>query len=168
MRQAPMSRRRRIGEGAPGGLSRVKDERGVALVEFALVAPVLFLLIFAIVDFGRVMHYWIDSTHLTNQGARWAAVGKNPGDPAQTLQQYLRSQASAAELRDGSGAVTERLRICVEYPNGDLFDEPVRVTARFRFTFIPFLNLGEKTSTASTTMRIEKSTGTGIPAGCAT
>jgi Flp pilus assembly protein TadG len=164
----PASRRTRA-PGAPGGLSRVKDDRGVALVEFALVAPVLFLLIFAIVDFGRVMNYWIDSTHLTNQGARWAAVGKNPGLPGQTLQQYLRSQASAGELRDGSGAVTERLRICVEYgPNGDAFDEPVRVTARFRFTFIPFLNLAETPVTVATTMRIEKATGTGIAAGCAT
>ena len=40
------------------------EERGVALVEFALVAPILLVLLFGMLDFGRVFNYWIDATHL--------------------------------------------------------------------------------------------------------
>ena len=55
------------------------SEAGVALVEFALVLPLLLLLLFGMLDFGKAFNYWIDETHLANEGARWAGVNKNPG-----------------------------------------------------------------------------------------
>ena len=55
------------------------DESGVAITEFALVLPLLLLLLLGMIDFGKAINYWIDETHLANEGARWAAVNKNPG-----------------------------------------------------------------------------------------
>ena len=55
------------------------EERGVALVEFALVAPILLVLLFGMLDFGRVFNYWIDATHLANEGAGVGA-GFHGGD----------------------------------------------------------------------------------------
>ena len=43
-----------------------------------LVLPLLLVILFAMLDFGRVFNYWIDSTHLANEGARWAVVNNNP------------------------------------------------------------------------------------------
>ena len=79
------------------------EERGVALVEFALVLPILLVLLFGMLDFGRAFNYWIDSTHLANEGARWAVVNKNPAS-AGTLQAYIRDQADTNELRSGGTA----------------------------------------------------------------
>lgn len=77
---------------------RAKDERGVALVEFALVLPMLLLVMVAIFEFGRVFNYWIDTTHLANEGARWAVVDRAPGN---NLQTYLCAKAATGELRNG-------------------------------------------------------------------
>ena len=77
-----------------------RDESGAALVEFALVAPVLLLLLLGMVDFGRAYNYWIDSTHLVHTGARWAAVNKNPG-PGATLQESIRERVRRIRERHG-------------------------------------------------------------------
>ena len=58
------------------------SERGTAVVEFALVAPILFLLVFGILDFGRALNYYNDITQLAGQGARAAAVNRNPDGTA--------------------------------------------------------------------------------------
>src|SRR5919199_3403986 len=76
-----------------------RDERGVALTEFALVLPLLLLLILGMIDFGKAINYWIDNTHLANEGARLAVVNKNPGGSGTTLQDYLRGHTSSAEER---------------------------------------------------------------------
>jgi TadE-like protein len=61
----------------------VSDSRGTALVEMALVLPVLLLLLFGMLDFGKALNAWIDETHLANEAARIAAVSYCP-DKTQT------------------------------------------------------------------------------------
>ncbi|MDA8394020.1 MAG: pilus assembly protein [Candidatus Dormibacteraeota bacterium] len=60
---------------------------GQSAVEFALVAPLLFLLLFGIVDFGRAMFYQNEVTNAAREGARIAILASNPcntvyGNPA--------------------------------------------------------------------------------------
>ena len=65
---------------------------GQALVEFALVAPIFFLLLFAMVDFGRYVYYVQVLNNAAREGARFAIVhGANsllrtgpPDDPSGT------------------------------------------------------------------------------------
>src|SRR5205823_4816497 len=76
------------------------DERGVALVEFALVLPLLLLLLLGMIDVGKAVNYWNDETHLANEAARYAAVNKNPG-PQSTLNQSILNQADTTELKNG-------------------------------------------------------------------
>ena len=84
-------------------LSRLReeagDERGVAVTELALVLPLLLLLILAMIDFGKAINYWIDDTHLANEGARLVVVNNNPGGATTTLQDYLVKQTPSAEER---------------------------------------------------------------------
>lgn len=143
----------------------VSRQEGQALVEYALVLPLLLLLIFGILEFGRAVHYWIDGTHLANEGARYAAVNRNPG-PGGTLAQTIRDKASTSELRDGSSSV-DRLQVCIDYPNGtSAVGDPVRVRATTTYHFIPFLNIAPVAITGEANMRIERKPDAAI-AGCA-
>jgi hypothetical protein len=45
--------------------------------------PFLRLLVLALVDFGKGMNYWLDAQHLSNAGARLAAVAGDSADPCQ-------------------------------------------------------------------------------------
>ena len=47
-------------------------QRSQSLVEFALVAPILLLLLFGIVDFGRVIYTYVTINQAVNEGARTA------------------------------------------------------------------------------------------------
>jgi Flp pilus assembly protein TadG len=149
--------------------ARALAEDGVALVEFALVLPLLLLLLFGMLDFGRAFNYWIDSTHLANEGARWAVVNKNPASTG-TLQQYLQQQADTAELRNGgTAAVPDPMQVCVSFPNGQVVGEPVQVTASVTYHWLPFLGdrigILATTVTGSSTMRLEANP-TNYIAGC--
>ena len=149
-----------------------REEHGVALVEFALVAPLLLVILFAMLDFGRTFNYWIDATHLANEGARWAVVNKNPASSG-SLQQYIQQQADTDELRNGgSSSVPSALQVCISFPSGSsTVGNPVEVTASVTYNWLPFLSsqaLGGLTSTtvsSSSTMRLEAPP-TNYSAGC--
>jgi Flp pilus assembly protein TadG len=55
-----------------------RRSRGQALAEFALVAPLFFLLLFAIIETGRFIFYYETLHNATREGARYAIVnGQN-------------------------------------------------------------------------------------------
>jgi hypothetical protein len=145
--------------------ARVRQcQRGAVLVEFALVLPVLLMLLLGIVEFGRVLNYWIDENHLANVAARWAAVDRNPG-PGSTLQKSILEQADTTELREGgTNSVTNPAQVCISFPDGGEPEvgDPVEANVSVDFNWMPFLSkeaLGGVTTTEltdSATMRIEQ------------
>lgn len=115
-------------------------ESGQALVEFALVVPLLLVLLLGILDFGKGYNYWIDQTHLANQAARWAAVNKNPG-PGTTLQASVQQRANTKELRQGGTAsVPSPVSVSICFPDGTSnVGDPVRVTVNTTYNWLGFL-----------------------------
>lgn len=137
---------------------RLCDERGQALVEFAFVLPVLLLVVFGILWFGRAMNYDEQATHLANVAARYAAVDQPPPNAGgQTLLQWVRSHADSPELANGTGSVSAALQVCVSTPDGTAVGSDVTVKTWFTFSWLPLLNIGaaSTTVTRSATMRIE-------------
>lgn len=159
------------------GLERnsLGEERGAALIELALVLPLLLLLIFGMVDVGKAVNYWNDETHLANEAARYAAVN-NSGDPSWSanktnslykLNTWIKSQADSGELRAGGGSViSPGLTVSICFPNGTFeVGDPVKVklTATYKWLgylvngpLAPFRGKTEQTLSASATMRIEQ------------
>jgi len=139
-----------------------RRSKGQALVEFALVLPVLLLVIVAVFDFGRAFLLWNNITHIASDGARYSIVNVNPGASSNmTLQKYLQQQGTTSALRSCAG-------VSMSLPNGtSLAGDPVKVAVSFRFDFGPFLdpirrltgspNLGKVTIVGDSTMRLEQS-----------
>jgi hypothetical protein len=85
--------------------------RGQALVEFALVAPIFFLLLFGIIEGGRFILYYQALNNATREGARYAIVhGSNarcPNGPSGPMPPGV----TAPLCHDASGAkVVQRVR----------------------------------------------------------
>jgi Flp pilus assembly protein TadG len=55
---------------------RRERDRGATAVEFALLLPLLLLIVFGIVDFGRALNAQITLTQAAREGARLAALGE--------------------------------------------------------------------------------------------
>jgi TadE-like protein len=60
----------------------IRAENGQALVEFALVTPLLLMLIIGIIEFGRAWNMSQVITDATRQGARTASILGNDVNPA--------------------------------------------------------------------------------------
>lgn len=54
-----------------------KDRKGQTLIEFALVAPLLFVLLFAIVDLGWMFYVNLTMQHAVREGTRYAVTGRS-------------------------------------------------------------------------------------------
>lgn len=147
-----------------------RDESGQALVEFALVACLLLLLVFGITQFGLALNTANDETDLASVAARYAAVDNNPGSSqGETLIQWVKSQADTGLLTNGS-------TVCVSFPNGTSnVGDPVQVSVSARFAWQPLNGLSRVTGgalpaastlTGTATMRLE-SPPSAYSAGCA-
>jgi Flp pilus assembly protein TadG len=140
-------------------------------VEFALILPVLALLLFGMLDFGKAFNYWIDETHLANEGARWAVVNRNPSTSG-SLQSYIRNQVTSNELRTGgTSSVPSPVQVCIEFPSGTSnVGDPVRVTLTATYRWLGVLaarmSVTQTTISGSSTMRLEARPTT-YSAGCA-
>jgi Flp pilus assembly protein TadG len=143
---------------------RVRNERGTALAELAIVMPVLLVLILGMLDFGKAFHEWIDQTHVANEGARLAAVNYCPDTTAgdgcgwsttacpvaartQCIAWFVANQLDTKELRPPGRAVSayaplqNPARACVRYPNGAATQvgDPVEVTVSVRYQWLRYV-----------------------------
>ncbi len=113
--------------------------RGAALVEFAIILPLLILLIFGIIEFGRGYHAKTTLTHAAREGARVAAL--DTGDPA------LVARAAAPNLNPAAITVVVAPSPCIP---GD----PVTVTLEYDHSYdIPLFGSGIWTLEGSGVMR---------------
>lgn len=134
-----------------------------------MVLPILCALVFALISFGKALYYYIELTHVANEGARLAVVNPSslPGGSG-SLTSYLCSQlgSGTSELRTGSGSA-DRATVAITYPSGSQnIGAPVTVRVATTYHWIPFFGGGSMSIAGSATMRLEQSTaGNGLLAG---
>lgn len=107
--------------------SRPTDhERGAALVEFAILIPLLVMLLFGIVSAGLAFSHQLSLTHAAREAGRYAAtlpVSNFNADP-DPLRAWL-DEVAARAVEDATGSLADGLpgrAMCVAYvyPNGAL------------------------------------------------
>lgn len=98
---------------------RPRTERGAAAVEFALLLPVLVLLIGGIVDYGR---YFFTQVQLSNAAREGARAGIVFGDPV--------ARATTAGGATPGWQTPTFTGNCITNPSGD-----IEVTTRASFSF---------------------------------
>ena len=81
----------------PAQRDRVGADRGAAAVEFALLLPLLVMIVFGLIDFGRAINTQITLTQAAREGARSLALG----------QSTYQSRAQAAAIGLSGMTVTE-------------------------------------------------------------
>lgn len=144
----------------------LRGERGQALVEFALVLPLLLLVVLGIADFGRALGYKDDMTHLANAAARYAAVNNSPNG-AGTLKTYITSTAPSGlqtMLGQPGSSFTFTFPPVAGGALNHCIGDPVTVTIQVQYPWLRFissrLGIGATSSMTSTsTMRLEQNWG---------
>jgi len=88
--------------------SQRRDERGAALVEFAIVIPLLLLLTFGIVEFGMAFNAASSVSEATRAGGRTGAILSS--DPQM---EYKAASATATALDLSPGSLSGNPTVCV-------------------------------------------------------
>jgi Flp pilus assembly protein TadG len=67
------------------------------MTEFALILPLLVLLLFGVIQFGIVFHNYVLIADATRAGARKAAVSRDLSDPVGAAQKAVRDSAGGLD-----------------------------------------------------------------------
>jgi len=129
-------------------IRRRRRDSGAAAVEFALVLPILVLLVFGIIQFGHLFNQWQQLEHATREGARWASLQNSTAAVKSTV------KAAAPTL----GLTDADITITPANPTGLALGTPVTVVSRVVVpVFTPgLLGMGPTvTLTARATQRSE-------------
>ena len=73
---------------------QTKDEQGQTMVEFALVLPILCLIVFGIIQFGIAFNNYLTLTDGVRAGARKAAVSRHEANPVETTKAAVRAAST--------------------------------------------------------------------------
>lgn len=118
---------------------RRDTERGAAIVEMALILPLLVVLVFGIVEFGRAYNTQVTLTHSAREAVRVLAITQDPAE-AQAA-----AIASAASLDPAQVSVATAA--CVP-------GQPTQVTVSYPFSYdIPLINSNTVTLSGEGVMR---------------
>jgi Flp pilus assembly protein TadG len=92
------------------------------MTEFALVLPLLTLLLFGVIQFGVAFNHYITLTDAVRAGARKAAVGRHLSDPVGATIAQVRTAATDLKPADLQITVNstwnagDEVRVCANYP----------------------------------------------------
>jgi len=116
------------------------------MTEFALVLPLLALLLFGVIQFGIVFHQYVTLTDAVRAGARQGAVGRHLSSPSSSVEDRVRSSAADLDQSELDVSVTS------SWQQG----EDVTVTATYPYD-ISLLGFVVKSGnlTSTTTERVE-------------
>lgn len=154
--------------GRPGRPGR--DERGAALVEFALVVSMLLLIVFGIIEFGLAFNDYLNVRNGSREAARLGVVNdldnapqckingftvQPPADPTNTSDA---TNALICKAKDRIGLDSSKTKIKIAI-TGQAVGENLKVCASFPLEEItgliaPFVS--GKTLTSDVTMRLEQ------------
>ena len=99
-----------------------RAQNGQTMTEFALVLPLLALLLFGVIQFGIAFNNYITLTDAVRAGARKGAVARHQSDPEGTVDTAVRAAATDLKSSDLQVDVEstwepgEDVRVSASYP----------------------------------------------------
>jgi len=106
------------------------NRRGAAAVEFAIIAPVFFLLVFGMIEFGRMIMVQQIITNASREGARIAVLdGATTNGVTTQVTNYL----------DGAGVRGATVSVDPDPPTDAGWGEPVTVEVTIPFSNVSWL-----------------------------
>lgn len=122
--------------------------RGAAIVEFAVVAPLLMMFVLGIIEIGRLVNVAQVATNTSREGARYAVQG---GANTSTIDAYLRTYLASAGMSNTASGTNSAVTVTIEFLTGTTWTStadpsvvpsgtPIRVTVQINFdsqTWLP-------------------------------
>ena len=115
----------------------IRSENGAAVVEFALILPLLLTLLFGSIEFGLLLFDKAILTNAAREGSRFGIVSASPRKTPQEIESVVTNYTAANLITFGSPNVPQ---ITVTY-TGQNFGDPLSVTVTYQYSFLIIDNL---------------------------
>jgi Flp pilus assembly protein TadG len=151
------------------GRSESRKRRGATAVEFAVVAPILFLLVFGVIEFGRYVMLQQIAVTSTREGSRKAALGSTTSNAQ--VETVVRNYLAAGGVQSSVAMDPAKVNVAVSpafnfdptnpgSPGPPAPGTPIEVSVQMSFgelSWLPgdFFGLSNVNVTSSTTMERE-------------
>ncbi|MCH8025995.1 MAG: pilus assembly protein [Chloroflexi bacterium] len=109
--------------------TRKRGDRGQALVELAMIAPVLIIIMLGVIDYGRIYFAYVSVTNGARNGADYAAIG--PTEAADTAGIKAAALTDTSDLLDQSATNPDVAVVTANDSQGSLYAD---VTMTYTFT----------------------------------
>ena len=116
------------------------SERGVSALEFTIIAPMLFVLIFGIVEFSFLFYDKAVITNASREGARAGIVAQSPRVTEAEIDQVVLAYAQNHLITFGGGTLTAD--DCDPVWEGMSFGDDLTVTVTYQYDFLILPNFG--------------------------
>jgi hypothetical protein len=121
------------------------DQRGGSLVEFAIIAPLLFVILFGIIEFGILLYDQAMITNASREGARTGIVFNHPNritdaNIEQVVRNYCEDNLISFET-DSELSITVIREDEDGNPHLNAAGDPLTVRVIYPFHFLVFSNL---------------------------
>lgn len=125
------------GEGRP---MRVKfaSQKGAAMVEFALILPLLVIITFGIIEFGLFIYNQQIITNASREGARAGIVASSPRLPSASINSVV--QNYCANYLITLGAQNTPTTTLTGYSANALFQQDLTVQVNYTYSFLVIPN----------------------------
>ena len=135
---------------------RRKGQKGAAAVEFAIILPVLILLLFGAIEFGLLLYNQQVITNASREGARAGIVSQSPRVSAGEIDAVIRNYCVGNLVTFGAPNVPD-VDVDPSDASGSTFGDDLTVTVRYTYDFLVLSNFGfgPKTLRARTLMKME-------------
>lgn len=144
-----------VGAHNPFRRGAVNGRRGAAVVEFAVVAPLFFLLIFGIIEYGRMVMVQQVITNAAREGARQGII---PGSSSSQVKTTVTNYLTGTSIGGSTTSVSPD-------PAAATYGQGITVTVTVPFSSVSWLPspffLGNSVLKASCTMRSEQNNSSG-------
>ncbi len=130
------------------------DERGQAVTEFAVILPVLLLVLFAIFQFGVIFNNYIQVIAAAREGARKGVVSRNAGNCATVNGMAQTAAKNAAPGLDQTKTTVTVTDTCTNNALAPGTDLTVTVSYPWSVSLMGAV-IASGNMSSSTTMRVE-------------
>ena len=132
---------------------KIREQRGMAAIEFAIVLPVLVSLIFGSIEFSLLLYNQQIITNASREGARFGILMATPRNSANQIRATVENYCGGHLVSFGADIPPS---VDVTGAGGNSGDDlTVRVTHNYDFLVLSNLGFGPKDLVAQTVMKME-------------
>ncbi|KOA19235.1 TadE-like protein [Clostridium homopropionicum DSM 5847] len=129
-------------------MKSIKNQKGQALVEFAIVLPILLMLVMGIIQFGMMLNSYLAIENASREGARAGIVGSTDAE----IESLIIASSPSLNPADLTVSLTPSE---ANRRSGDTLTVTVTYNYKFTIPIISSLFNNGKMITGQTSMRIE-------------